>query len=103
VQPDIPLDLDALAAALAPKIAKHLHGDVGKLIDLDELAGRIGVSRRGAGGLVARGELPPGFLIGGVRRWDWPDVLKHLSARQGRCRRRGRGRYDRQAQEGGGR
>jgi hypothetical protein len=39
--------------------------------------------------------LPPGFLIGGVRRWNWDEVLHHLGTISKRKRRRGRGVYDR--------
>jgi predicted DNA-binding transcriptional regulator AlpA len=89
------LDLDALADALAARLAKRLHVNGERLIDLPELAQRIGVSERGARGLAARGELPAGVLIGGLRRWSWSAVEKFLASREGRQRRRGRGRQRR--------
>jgi predicted DNA-binding transcriptional regulator AlpA len=90
-----PLDLNVIADAVAARVAELLRVNAERLIDLDELAARIGVSRRGASGLVARGELPSGYLIGGVRRWNWRELERWLSARQGRQRRHGRGRRDR--------
>jgi hypothetical protein len=92
-----PVDLPAFARLVAEQLAPLLRADIERLIDLDELARRIGVSPRGASGLVARNELPAGCLIGGVRRWDWDEVKRFLGAHQSRQRRRGRGRYARSA------
>jgi hypothetical protein len=85
------LDLNRLAEAIADKLAQRA-GDLHRLLDRPELARRLGVSERGVTGLANRGELPPGYLIGGVRRWSWPEVLRFLEARSGRRPRRGRGR-----------
>jgi predicted DNA-binding transcriptional regulator AlpA len=89
--------VDAIVARLLEQL--RLHQD--RLINLEELAARVGVSKRGAAGLVARGELPKGYLIGGVRRWSWKEVERFLAARQGRRPRRGRGRYPRPGRPGG--
>jgi predicted DNA-binding transcriptional regulator AlpA len=89
------LDLASLVDQIVQQLAERMRLDTDRLIDLEELAARVGVSRRGASGLVARGELPPGNLIGGVRRWDWSEVRKFLATRQGRKTRRGRGRRGR--------
>jgi hypothetical protein len=97
--PDTTIDLNALAAAvaerLAPLVSERLRADGEALLKEHQLAERLQLSDRGVRGLVARGELPPGFLVGGVRRWDWAEVVKHLHARGGRRPRRGRGRYTR--------
>jgi predicted DNA-binding transcriptional regulator AlpA len=93
-----PESLDQLAAA----IAARLRADKDRLLALPELAERLSLSERGVTGLVARGELPQGYLIGGSRRWEWAEVLKFLQARQGRKpRRRRRGQYDRSNQAAG--
>jgi hypothetical protein len=39
--------------------------------------------------------LPPGYLIGGVRRWDWSQVMRFLASRARHRPRSGRGRYKR--------
>jgi hypothetical protein len=39
--------------------------------------------------------LPAGYLIGGVRRWEWGEVRRYLAAHAKRKPRRGRGRYNR--------
>ncbi len=92
-------DLDGLASALvdrlAPVLASRLHLDRDRLIGRPELAERLGISERSVSALAARGELPTGYLIGGIRRWRWSEVLKHLKARSGRRPRKGRGRYTR--------
>jgi predicted DNA-binding transcriptional regulator AlpA len=84
-------DLDALADRIADRLAQRL-GTADRLISRPELAKRLGVSERGVTGLASRGELPPGFLIGGVRRWSWAQVVRYLESRSGRRRQRGRGR-----------
>ena len=84
-------DLDTLAELIAGKLAKHL-GKEDRLLSRPELATRLGVSERGLTGLVSRGELPAGFLIGGLRRWHWAQVVRFLESRSGRRPRRGRGR-----------
>jgi hypothetical protein len=89
---DLPLDLDALA----DRIAARMRADGDRLLDLDALADRLLLSPRGVRGLIARGELPQGFLIGGVRRWAWDAVRQHLNAQQQRRpRHRRRGQYER--------
>jgi hypothetical protein len=75
---------------LADLIAGHLRRQNG-LLDRRQLAEQIGLSARSVAALVDRGELPPGHLIGGVRRWSWPVVEQFLRDRQGRLRRKGRG------------
>lgn len=93
--PDVDLDpstLDQLADAVVERLAVRVRAEADRLIDLKELADRLGLSTRGVTGLVARGELPEGYLIGGVRRWNWEGVERHLTAQQGRVRRKGRGR-----------
>jgi hypothetical protein len=89
------LALDALAERIAAKLADHLGGDRSRLLGRSELAARLGISQRGLTGLVSRGELPPGYLIGGVRRWDWNDILRFFRGRKKGKPRRGRGIYDR--------
>lgn len=93
LSPDIAvLDIDTLATA----IAERLRIEADRLIDLRELAARLQLSERGVTGLVARNELPNGYLIGGVRRWCWADVLRYLDARRDRHpRRQRRGQYTR--------
>jgi hypothetical protein len=90
------LDLGALAAGLAERLAPLLRHDPEQMLDRAALAARLGLGERTVSSLAARGELPGGFLLGGCRRWRWEDVLKHLQARSGRKPRRGRGRYSRQ-------
>jgi predicted DNA-binding transcriptional regulator AlpA len=88
-------DLRQLADHLAPRLAERLYAEGQRLLDRPALAARLGVSERGVTGLVGRGELPGGFLIGGVRRWDWAEVRHFLTARAKRKPRKGRGLYDR--------
>lgn len=96
VLPDFPFNLEVLADTLAVHLAERLRIDADRLIDLRELAGRLGLSPRGTTGLIARGELPGGFLIGGVRRWAWAEVVRFLEARRDRKpRRRRRGQHER--------
>jgi hypothetical protein len=83
--------MEVLAARVAARVAQHL-GESARLLDRAGLANRLRLSERGVTGLVNRGELPPGYLIGGARRWDWAGVLRHLNSRAGRRPRRGRGR-----------
>src|SRR5262249_4578985 len=87
-----PVDPNELAEAVAARLAVHLRQDDKRLLDAKSLAERLGISRRGLSGLTARGELPPGYLVGGVRRWEWGEVLRFLSARSDRRPRAGRGR-----------
>jgi hypothetical protein len=96
VPPDAGFDLDALAAAVAEKLAPLLRQDPEQLLDRKALAERLGVGERTVSGLVARGELPPPVLhTGDIARWSWPSVLRFLEGRGGRRPRKGRGRYDR--------
>jgi hypothetical protein len=96
VRPDPAIDLDALAESIAARVLHLLRDGEDRLLDLPKLAARLDLSPRGTRGLVARNELPPGYLIGGVRRWSWPSVLKFLESRQQRQRRKpGRGQYAR--------
>ncbi len=94
--PELLPDLDDLAAALAAKLAPRLHAEAERLLDRPALAERIGVCERSIAPMVARGELPPPLLhTAGVARWHWQQVITYLESRQGRQRRKGRGRYDR--------
>jgi hypothetical protein len=88
-------DWDLIADRLAPRLAELLNREARRLIDRNELAERLAISPRGVTALVSRGELPRGHLIGGVRRWDWAQVLKYLAGRRERQPRCGRGRYKR--------
>lgn len=90
------LDLDALASALADRLVARLHAEKDRLLDRHELATRLGMSERAVGSMASRGEIPPGFLIGGLRRWNWNAVLHHLESRTCRRPRGGRGRHPRQ-------
>jgi predicted DNA-binding transcriptional regulator AlpA len=89
-------DLASLADAIVARLVTQLHEER-CLLDRSTLAARLGISERGVSALSSRGELPRGFLIGGVRRWDWDDVRQFLKSRENRTRRRGRGLYDRKA------
>ena len=93
-----PLDVDRLAERVADLLVVKMRLEAERLINLKELAKRVGLSRRGASGMVARNELPPGVLIGGCRRWDWEQVKTWLAGRAGRRPRRGRGRFARSAE-----
>ena len=97
------LDLDALVERLVARLAER-YDDQRRLLNRRQLSDRIGISERTVSDLVNRGELPTGYLIGGVRRWEWMAVLKHLGTKQGQQRRRGRGLYrrKRKAIQGGG-
>jgi hypothetical protein len=99
--PDPDLNLPALARLLAEELAPLLRPGAEPLLDRPALARRVGVGERTVSVLVARGELPPPLLhTGGVARWSWPQVVKYLESRQGRrTPRRGRGRYDRAADD----
>jgi hypothetical protein len=91
-----PIDLEATLDRLAEGIVRRLREGADHLLALSELAERLQLSPRGVTGLVARHELPEGYLIGGVRRWSWPEVIRWLAARQGqKPRRPRRGQYDR--------
>jgi hypothetical protein len=90
------VDLDQLAAVIASRLAERLGAERPHLLSRPQLAERLGISERGVTALANRNELPAGYLIGGVRRWDWQEVHKYLLARTGRKPRRGRGRYGRE-------
>jgi len=96
--PDTPLVVldDRTLDELVTRLALRLHVERERLIDVEELAVRLGMSARGVRGLVNRGELPDGYTLGGCRRWNWREVEQFLAGRQGRRNRRtGRGRYRR--------
>lgn len=52
--------------------------DGDRLMDLPELAKRLGVSMRSAFRLVASGELPPPVKVGRCARWFQADVQTYL-------------------------
>lgn len=83
-----------LADIVAAKLAERLRLDREKMLDINELAERVGLSVRGVRGLIKRNELPSGFEIGGCRRWDWNSVKKFLEGHKRKHRKR-RGQYDR--------
>lgn len=88
----IEIDIDKIAEAVSQK----LRAEQEKLLVLPELADRLDMSPRGVTGLVAKGELPQGYLIGGCRRWDWNEVLAYIRERSKRKpRRKRRGQYER--------
>jgi hypothetical protein len=89
------LDLEGLADAIALRLSEKLDFRGQCLLDRKDLAERLKVSQRGVTALVNRGELPPGIRIGGVRRWDWTEVLRFLAVRGKRKPRRGRGMHKR--------
>jgi hypothetical protein len=113
-----PLDIDRLADALAVRVGDTITDRLTRLIDLSELAGhvaaklrldaerllsrddlavRLDVAPRTITAMVARAELPGPILhTAGTARWSWPSVVAWLSARQGKQRRRGRGRWSRE-------
>jgi predicted DNA-binding transcriptional regulator AlpA len=86
--------LDLLAEKVTSKLGEWLRLHPERLLSIDELAERVGLSERGVRGLVKRHELPEGFEIGGVRRWDWDTVKKFLEGNKRKHRKR-RGQYDR--------
>jgi hypothetical protein len=99
---DTGLDLDDLADRLAERLAPLLRHDPEQLLDRPALAVRLGVAERTIGALVARAELPPPLLhTGGLARWSWGEVVKHLAARRGRRLRKGRGRHPRTGKDRG--
>jgi hypothetical protein len=74
---------------LAKVIAGRLDAKCRGPINRRELAQRISVSERAIVGFVARGVLPAGHLLGGIRRWDesptprpvlWPTLRRHHGA-----------------------
>jgi predicted DNA-binding transcriptional regulator AlpA len=87
--------LDRLAERVTSKLAEWLRLHRERLLNIDELADRVGLSERGVRGLIKRHELPEGFEIGGVRRWDWDTVKKVLEGNKRKHRKR-RGQYDRE-------
>jgi predicted DNA-binding transcriptional regulator AlpA len=87
--------LDLLAEKVTSKLGEWLRLHRERLINIDELAERVGLSERGVRGLIKRNELPEGFEIGGCRRWDWGTVKKFLEGSKRKHRKR-RGQYDRE-------
>jgi hypothetical protein len=71
-------DLDVLVDRLANVIVRRLRVEHDRLLDRPALAERLGVCERTVSQMAARGDIPTGFLLGGVRRWDWGTVLRHL-------------------------
>ncbi len=53
---------------------------MGQYIDLDEVAAEMGICRRTAETLLARGGLPAPVRIGRVRRWDRDMIAEWLRA-----------------------
>lgn len=87
------LDLERLA----DMVALRLRPESDRLLTLTQLAERLQLSPRGVCGLIERGELPTGLIIGGSRRWSWKQVEVWLTTRSERARapkktRRGRPR-----------
>jgi hypothetical protein len=91
--PSAGINLDALAELVVGKLAERLRTESERLLDRPALAERLGISERAVSAMAARGDIPAGYLIGGVRRWDWTAVKKYLEARSSRRPRKGRGRY----------
>jgi len=71
--------LDRLAEKVTSKLGEWLRLHRERLLNIDELAERVGLSERGVRGLIKRHELPEGFEIGGCRRWSWPHPLTRAS------------------------
>jgi hypothetical protein len=94
------VDLEQFANAVAERLSERLSITQQRLLDRAQLAERLGVSERGVTSLASRGELPAGYLIGGVRRWRWEEVLRFLASREKRRPRQGRGRYERRMSAG---
>jgi hypothetical protein len=86
--------LDRLAEKVTSKLGEWLRLHRERLLNIDELAGRVGLSERGVRGLIKRHELPEGFEIGGCRRWCWESVKRFLEGSKRKHRKR-RGQYDR--------
>jgi hypothetical protein len=86
--------LHRLAEIVTGKLAERLRLDKERMLDIGELADRVGLSERGVRGLIKRHELPEGFEIGGCRRWLWDSVKKHIEGSKRKHRKR-RGQYDR--------
>jgi len=87
--------LDRLAEKVTSKLGEWLRLHRERLLNIDELAERVGLSERGVRGLIKRNELPEGFEIGGCRRWSWDSVKKFLEGNKRKHRKR-RGQYDRE-------
>jgi excisionase family DNA binding protein len=87
-------------AAISQAVAQRLGAERDRLLTRAELAERLQCSERAIASLAQRGELPGGFLVGGLRRWSWPDVLQFLEGRKGRRTRKGRGRFARNGVSG---
>jgi hypothetical protein len=87
--------LNRLAEIVTGKLAERLRLDREKMLDINELAERVGLSVRGVRGLIKRNELSEGFEIGGCRRWNWNSVKKFLEGHKRKHRKR-RGQYDRE-------
>jgi len=87
--------LDRLVEKVTSKLGEWLRLHQERLLNIDELAGRVGLSERGVRGLIKRRELPEGFEIGGCRRWCWESVKKFLEGNKRKHRKR-RGQYDRE-------
>src|SRR5262249_11837374 len=90
----MPLDqrtIDALASAIVERLRNQEPG----LLNRRQLASRLGIGTRTVSTLVARKELPEPLILGGVRRWDWAEVIAYLKVRRQRKPSRGRGIYDR--------
>lgn len=80
-----PASAELLASLLT---AKHESTSIGpKLLTVDEVAGRLQVSRRFVEELISKGELTP-IRIGRVRRFEWSQVDAFIRAKSQTRRRR---------------
>jgi predicted DNA-binding transcriptional regulator AlpA len=51
-----------------------------RCLDADQVAERYGVSRRQIFRLADGAKIPPGFLVGRLRRWDENAIAEHIAA-----------------------
>ena len=68
-----PLVADAVAAAVGRAMEDEL-------LTADEVAGLLKSSRRTVDRLASTGEIPPGRLVGGMRRWSRRGLARFIEA-----------------------
>lgn len=96
--PPLSLDhaaLNRLADIVTGKLAERLRLDRDRMLDINQLAERVGMSVSGVKGLVKRRELPEGYEVGGLRKWLWREVENFIVHNRRKHRKR-RGQYDRE-------
>jgi len=60
-------------------MAMNTHAETGELLKPEDVAKRLGVSKRQIYLLIDAGELPPPMKVGHMNRWSTTDIAGYIS------------------------